>query len=335
MMVRPLSRFVGLSVGQRLLLGLAPALLAVILVIGLAYYGRVDRQAPHFMTAGAAILAIASLVVTWFNTQYLARRIRRLAVGADPAEPRAGQGGPEDDELGRIEQVVERLGTALTDSEAERKRALADGQARVAELATMLAASVRDAIARLDDVRLPLHILIDAPFGELNENQEELLVTARAAADEMDGVLRRLALVADADRDNLAMLLERVSINDVVRGVLPMLRAAAERRGGQVSVDLDPMLPRILADRARLAEAIARLGGISASAVTDGGAMQVSSARDGADVRLRMTPGPSTTGGENEPDRFVAARLVMAQGGTLVTTLDGGLELRLPIERPS
>ena len=58
------SRIVGLSIGQRLLLGLAPALLAVALVLGLAYYGEIGRQAPAFIVAAAALLAAISLVLT-------------------------------------------------------------------------------------------------------------------------------------------------------------------------------------------------------------------------------------------------------------------------------
>ena len=79
------SRLVGLSVGQRLLLGLAPALLAVVLVPGLAYYGEIGRQAPGYVVTGAAVLACISLYLTWSNTRYLALRIRRLAGGIEPS----------------------------------------------------------------------------------------------------------------------------------------------------------------------------------------------------------------------------------------------------------
>jgi ABC-type transporter Mla subunit MlaD len=53
-----LSRRIRLAVGQRLLLGLAPALLAVVVVVALAYYGEIGREAPEYVVAGAAILAL-------------------------------------------------------------------------------------------------------------------------------------------------------------------------------------------------------------------------------------------------------------------------------------
>jgi hypothetical protein len=49
----------------------------------------------------------------------------------------------------------------------------------------MLSVTVRSTLAQLDEVRLALHILPEAKFGELNENQEELLGTARRS--ECDG----------------------------------------------------------------------------------------------------------------------------------------------------
>jgi signal transduction histidine kinase len=180
----------------------------------------------------------------------------------------------------------------------------------------MLGASVRDALARLDEVRLPLHILIDAPFGELNENQEELLVTARAAADAMDAALRRLMLVVDADRDALPVLLERVSVNDVLRGVVPMLRAITDRRGARLQVELDPALPRVMADRTRLAEALAMLGADAARVTDETQHLVLRSHVDNGVVWVRLSPAnPATTAAT--PERMLAARLVAVQGGRL------------------
>lgn len=324
------SRIIGLSIGQRLLLGLAPALLAVALVLGLAYYGEIGRQAPAFVVTAAALLAAGSLVVTWSNTRYLAQRIRRLAGTAQPTPALRGAraDAQHDDELGRIEAVVDRLGAALAASEEARRDAIAVGEARLREQATVLGATVRDTLGRLDDVRLPLHILIDAPFGELNENQEELLVTARAAADAMDGALRRLMLVTDADRDALPVLLERASLNDVLRGVIPMLRAIAERRGARVEPDLDPTLPRVSADRTRLAEAIALLGTVAARSADADHALRISTTRLGGSVAVRLAPVDESQ--LETPSLVLATRLMAAQGGSVARVADA-FELRIPI----
>lgn len=320
------SRLVGLSVGQRLTLGLAPALLAVAVVIGLAYYGEIGREAPGYVVTGAALLAALSLWVTWSNTRYLALRIRRLAGGL-----RDEGTAPEDDELGRIEQVVNRLGAALTDSESQRRQVLADGEQRLQEQSTMLGATIRDALARLDEVRLPLHILHDAPFGELNDNQEEMIETARAAADAMDAVLRRLMVCSDIDREAFTVLLERVAVNDVVRAVLPMLRAAAERDGLSVQVELEPVLPKVMADRTRLAEALALFGAESARGIGETGTSRVTTGQRDGYLWISVSPIPHVAD-ERTLQTMLATRLITAQGGSVVAA-GQGVELRLPLTR--
>src|SRR5262249_41807161 len=149
-----------------------------------------------------------------------------------------GVRGPTD-EFDRIEQAVGTLGSALTAAEAERARTDALASARLKEEATMLAGVVHDTISQLDEVRLPLQILLESPFGELNENQEELLRDARSAADTIDLALRRLAQVADVDRDALPVQRELVQVNDIVRSVVPLARAATERRGGRIETSLE------------------------------------------------------------------------------------------------
>jgi signal transduction histidine kinase len=335
-------RVVALSVGQRLFLGLLPSLLAVALVIGLAYWGEYGRTAPELVVVGAAVLAVASLAVTWRNTRYLAARIARLAgTGEGTLSPRAAHGMTGGaDELDRIEQVVDQLWSALTVAESERARVDEAASERLHEHATMLSATVRSVLAQLDEVRLPLHILLEARFGELNENQEELLGTARDATDAMDAALHRLARVADADRGAFPVQRELVQVNDVVRAVLPLAHAAAQRRGARVEVALEPGLSRVLADRVRLAEALALLTEAAAAWVGPERPLVVSTARDQRRVAVAIAPAPRagpagdthSRGAETRDDHAVAnpppdwtrehdvvlaSRLVEAQGGSV------------------
>ena len=329
-----------LTVGRRLFLGLLPALLALALVIGLAYYGQYRRQAPGLVVLGAAALAITSLIVTWLNARYLGTRIARLA-GSMSAEQTVNAGHGEVDELDRIERVVDHLGSALSASEAERARVDSAAAAHLREQATMLAAVVRRAVAQLDEIRLPIHILLDTRFGDLNENQEELLRDARSAADAMDEALRRLSQVADADRGALPVQRELVQVNDVVRAVLPLAHAAAERRGGRVDASLEPGLPRVLADRARLAEALTLLTREAAGSVGPEQPLTVATARNSGTVTITIAPpipeapdddvsGQRETqrsNGAGSPrdivDTLLATRLVTVQGGTLEKTPTG------------
>jgi signal transduction histidine kinase len=307
---------VSLSVGWRLVAGLLPSLLAVGLVAGLFYYGVAGRTAPRLILIISTALTIASLVVTWVNARYFARRIARLA----HATASAIGDGARVDEFDRIEQGVDNLGSALSAAEAERARADAVAATQRREEATMLAAVVTDSLSQLDEVRLPLHILLDSKFGDLNENQEELLRDARNAADAIDTALRRLGQVADADRGAMQVQRELVQINDVVRSVLPLARAAAERQGARVEVSLEPGLQRAFADRARLAAALTLLTTDAARKTGPQIPLSISTSREGASAMVRIVPSAEIS--------ILASRLISVQGGQL-SLKDGACIVRV------
>jgi signal transduction histidine kinase len=332
-----IRRRTSLTVGRRLFFGLLPALLAALLTVGLAYYGEYGRAVPGIIVLIAAVLAVASLVVTWINTRYLNARIMRLT----GVMPESDDGEPgEADEFDHIERVVDHLGSALSAAEAERARVDAAAAARLRDEATMLAAVAHDSIVRLDDVRLPLHILLETRFGDLNENQEELLRDAQNGADALASALRRLAHVADADRGALAVQRELVQVNDVVRAILPLARAAAERQQARVDTSLEPGLPRVMADRARLAEALTLLAVEAAGAAGPEHPLTITTARDSGGASITLTPvvriapevkvaagAPSRDSADSasadRPDarrdataRILAHRLIAAQGGS-------------------
>ena len=333
------SRFIRrrttIPVGRRLFLGVLPALLAVLLAVGLAYYGEYNRQAPEVIVLGAAVLAVASLVVTWINTRYLSARIARLTDAMPDAEREQGD-QDESDEFDRIERAVDHLGSALSASEAERARRDAAATTRLREEATMLAAVVHDTMAQLDEVRLPLHILLETRFGDLNENQEELLRDARNGADAMTDALRRLAQVADADRGAVNAQRELVQVNDVVRAILPLARAAADRQQARVDTSLEPGLPRVLADRARLAEALTLLAVESADVAGPHHPLAITTARDASGVSITLSPAggaasgaPDSAHGDHDPGATILARrLIAVQGGSADET-PAGLVVRL------
>jgi len=311
-------RRISRSIAWRLAAGVLPSLLAVALVISLFYYGQFDREAPPVILVAAAAITLASVIVAWANARYFAGRLTRLA----QSTASVSSGSERTDEFDRIERAVGKLGSALTAAEAERARIDARATARLNEEATMLAGVVSDTLAQLDQVRLPLQILLASPFGELNENQEELLRDARGAADAIDVALRRLGQIADIDRDALPIQRELVQVNDVVRSVLPVARAAAERRGARTETELEPGLPRVIADRARLAEALALFLSDAVAHADTSTALQVSTQHVGSKAVIRIAP---LTDGS---PLLLATRLIAAQGGD-VAMGDGALVVRV------
>ena len=232
-----------MRVGQRLFLAVVPAILGLFTVAALAYWGHMYRSAPAWVVVAAAVAALGSLVLAWQNTRYVARRIERLvgSGGGHPAGSRSALAAVRDaarpsaalsrDELDSIEAVVDRLSGAVTEAEAGSRRREAAASERVQEYASLLAEAASALSRQLDEVRLPLHILLENHFGQLNENQEEMLAGARAAAEAADVELRQLRDIADLDRGALSLRRDQVRLGDLLRALKPQLEAESERAG--------------------------------------------------------------------------------------------------------
>jgi len=328
-------------VGARLFLSLVPAILGVFTVAGLAYWGQYDRQAPHVLVITAVIASVASLIMTWMNTRYVANRVKKLAEGspregpsgmlrlrdvADAVTGRAISTGTRD-ELDRIEQTVDRLSTELERVRTERNESRSESNERIREYTKLLADATGDAMKQLDEARLPLHILLDNKFGDLNENQEEMLGAARAAVEQADQRLRRLREIVDIDAGRVALRKDAVRTGDVITSLLPGLNAQGQESGVEVTADLAPALPRVTADRAKLQEACGLLLSERVRGLPPGSRVSISAEPSGDVVKIDVKhPGGAEGTGA---DTALARRLIAAIGGT-VEDHDGITTITLP-----
>jgi signal transduction histidine kinase len=296
-----------MQVGQRLLLAVAPAVVGALAVAGLAYWGQYARQAPGAIVAVAGAAAVLSLLLAWRNTRYVARRIE--AIAARGAGPRVLA---RQDELDAIERDVGMLSEEVAVARREAESRAAAAEARHRELARFLAESAESMAARLGEARLPLHILLENHFGELNENQEEMLGAASQGAAAALELAERLRTVGRIDAGELVPRQDAVPIADVVESLRPMLEAAAESRGVQVLIALEPLLPAVSGDRTMLQEALALLARDAVARVHVGGRLVIRGDRGGVLVRLRFegVEGPAPTSGT-----LVARRLIQAMRG--------------------
>ena len=180
------------------------------------------------------------------------------------------------------------------------------------------AAAITDAASSaqraLDEARIPLHILLTAQFGELNENQEEMLGAAAAALDRIGQEIGALRAIAESEHDAPSVATETVRVGDVVRALQPELREQASRSGVLLTVDIEPALPSARGSAAHLRDGM-RL------AVTD----DIRYALPGSTVTIRVysTPDEIVVTSCCGADRSVsgslllAARLLRAQGARL------------------
>lgn len=283
-----------MTVGQRLYLMVLPGLFGVGLAGALAYWGEYNRQAPEVFVIIAGVVAVVSAGAAWYNARYIRRRLDQLAHARGGSalsrllSPLTGADGP--DALDTIEGSVAELGARVTTLARERDDARAAAVDEHVRLATLLATAARAGRAALDEARLPLHILVDAPFGELNDNQLELLADSRAAAERGDRALAQLedagALLSGHEQPRA----ERVSLTELLRGIEPQLRAAAVRSGVSVSLDIEPALPRVVGDRERVREALLALMFDAISAAASDHPLRISATITGGYPAVSIAP---------------------------------------------
>ena len=273
----------GLRIGQRLFLTVLPAVLGCVTVAGLSYWGQYGNAIPEPLLLLAMALAVGSLAVAWWNARYVAHRIARLAapdgssapvnsahasvpLGMPPAlgaiASTAAANGASPDEIDAIEAMMQRLAAAVAVAEDTRTRSEASAAAQVAEYAELLSTATTAVTAALGELRLPIHILLENHFGELNENQEEMLDAARRAADMADAELDRVRRIVDLDRGRGRDAPHEESI--ALAELLPSLVGAAELRlrsrgeeAAQLTLEVAAPVPRVYGDLSMLHDAIA------------------------------------------------------------------------------
>ena len=315
-----------MKISHRLYLTVAPAILAVLLLAGLMYWGEYGRAAPELVIVGGILAVLTSLAMTWANARYVALRLERLAGKGSAIVSEKAPGRP--DEIDQIESVVDRLSGAVQIAEgrsADRERQF---EQRAQDYARLLASIADASTKRLEEVRLALHILLENRFGDLNENQEEMLGAARAAAEAADADMLSLRQIAELDLGERPLRSDRMKPSDLIDALRPLLMAAAEAAGATLEIDVAPLLPAITGDRALLQDALVTILRSSLASADRDTRVRIDVDRDGALIRITA----SGVGSTHATVRWAAAvRVVQAHGGAVDRT-NGTLVIELPTE---
>ena len=121
-----------------------------------------------------------------------------------------------------------------------------------------------------EESQLPLHILLESPFGELNENQEELLGAAQSAVEAADLEVRRLRKLLDLERGAVTLVIQPI-------GVAELLARATRHRGGargearrRPRWSVPTTMPRVRVDPSHMQEALTSALGRAIDQTPDG-----------------------------------------------------------------
>ena len=326
-----------MRVGHRLILAVAPSILGLLAIAALVWAGK-PRAAPMSVLWIAIAAIVATIIVAWVSTRQVAARIERLAAPAfqrrETVAPNARpvEGATRADELDLIEARTQRLATAVAAAEDDGTRRARAAGARADEYAALIDDITGVMSARIEDARLPLHILLSSPFGALNENQEEMLSAAQSAIDSADVALRRLRKLVELDRGALAPMIQPIGLAELMRPALAIAQSRATSASVQLHVDISDRAPRVLADATLAQEAITTL--VCAAIATASAAADVAvRAGERADGRVAVEITHARSEGPASLDVRLARRLLAAQHARLTqdperTTID------FPAERP-
>ncbi len=295
-----------MKVSQRLFLGVVPSIIGLLCVAGLAYWGQYAHTAPSLVVAAAAVASVVSLLLAWRNTRYVALRVERLA------GVRNSSG--ESDELDAIEQTVESLGEVASAAKADAVRATEESRKRADEYARLLSEAATAVSTHLTEARLSLHVLQETHFGELNDNQEEMINAARDGVEAAETELKNLRTIADTDRGETDIERGLVKVADVIRSLLPLLKAQGAKKNVRIMVEIEPGLPRVRADRARLQDALGLIFNDAVTYAIPGSSLSIHATAEKTTVTIVVNHGSPHS---STPDLMLAQRLISAQKGSV------------------
>ena len=314
-----------MKVSQRLFLGVVPSVVGLFTVAGLAYWGKYSRTAPEAVVIVAGIASVISLVVAWRNTRYVARRVERLA------SIRSSAGRGENDERDAIEQKVDFLGREASAARADADKASRDALNRAKEYAAMVTDAAGSVSERLSDARLSLHVLQENHFGELNDNQEEIINAARDQVEAAETELGKLKTIASIDQGAIIPHPQATRVSDVVRSLLPLVKSRAEKKNIRLMSEIDPAIPRISCDKSKLRDALMLVLNDAVTYAVPGTSLSIHLSGEKNEVALIINHGSPHS---STSDMALAQRLIGIQGGSVTNEGDATV-VRLVRERVS
>jgi signal transduction histidine kinase len=163
-------------------------------------------------------------------------------------------------------------------------------------------------------------VLQDNHFGELNDNQEEMIGAAREATEAAEVELNHLREIADIDRGALMLRRDLVKPGELIKSLLPILNAQAARQGVRILSELEPALPRVVGDRGRLQDALGLILKDAVRYAIPGTSISIHAASEPTKIKIIVNHGSphSYTG-----DVALADRLIAAQGGSVTHQPEG------------
>jgi signal transduction histidine kinase len=241
-----------------------------------AYYAQAQAETTQTIVLVALVTAAAASLLGIVIARHLARPLQRLeqaaaAVAQGDLAARSGIAGRRD-EFGSLGRSFDAMAADLERGEAARRRFFQDA---AHEMKTPLAVIEATAAAVMDGVY---------------EHDDRHLVTIREQTRILAGVVDDLRTISLADAGALGLRPAPVDIDDLAHAVVESFAARAASHGIELAASPGaPPPPIVLADRDRLAQALATMVDNALRYAPEGGHVTVSRVAGGEGmVRLEV-----------------------------------------------
>ena len=201
-----------------------------------------------------------------------------------------------------------------------------------------LAAMSHDFRSPLTVVRGAVELLLGERPGSLTAAQRELAESAERNVKRLEQFTAQLLEMARLEEGQVALEKEEIDAVALVRDIVAEHSVLAKQKRQWISLDVDPDPPRVVADRARISQALANLLSNAIRYAPAGTPILVAAHRRGAEVRIEVRdhgPGIPESDRQRIFDKFFRGRsadgtagsgLGLAIARSLVTLHGGTLE---------
>ncbi len=323
-----------MRVSTRLNLTIVPAALGLCTVAALAYWGEFERQAPEMFVLLAIVATVGSAFMAWRNTRIISRRVGELANGfreLDVAPALLTSSTLDEfDVLDAVRMNVGKLAAAKAELRRATDARVSEADARVAQSEQLIREVVQLSLRQVEEARLALHILQSNPFGELNENQEELVAAARTAMDTADAELRTMARVVSTSARVGMTAATSVRVRSLLEVPLAMAIGGAQEVREAVRLPQVDELAAVAVDVPAVQEALALLLRDCVATHPPGEPLTIAGSHTPPTVTLTI-PMDTTAYLGAPPLRFYLAKALLQSSGVALGVTDGSISLQLPV----
>jgi len=272
--------------------------------------GTVSAPARLFLVREsliASVLAIVALMVGWFLSRRLTRPLRDVTLAAEGIS--AGDYSrrvpvTREDELGRLasafNEMMQRVQDAqhgLEDRVNERTRELKqtlrqlqEGERRLSEAKDSAERANRaksDFLAKMShELRTPLNSIIgfsevlqEQTFGPLNDKQERYVGNVLSSGRNLLDLINDILDLSKVEAGRMELAVDEFALSDALADIRTVVSALADRKSLEIQLDVDPALPRIVADQGKFKQIMYNLLSNAIKFTPDGGRVRVGARR--------------------------------------------------------